>query len=326
MSIDTTNSTESLSRSSVPLATGQAVAVPLSVSSSVGSISMKQVLADYMQLTKPRIMVMILLTVAVAVLAVPGSTSIWIFFHAMIGTGLVAASASVLNQWFEIDRDAQMPRTAKRPLPDGRLTSFEANMFGWILVLGGTTYLLLFTHWLTALIGLITWASYVWVYTPMKCYSWWNTAVGTIPGALPVMMGWTAAGGEIDALYGWMLTAVLVLWQFPHFMSIAWLYRDQYGKAGYRMLTNADPTGLSAAWHAIIPAFLLMPVVIYLMHPESPMEWLLACIALAVCAVQLHASWRFMQQRTTQTARTLLRSSLIVLPAIMTMVVVRSFF
>ena len=325
MSIETTSRRETATLGSVT-ASGPVSGVGLSSDPTTEVVTFKKVLADYMQLTKPRIMVMILLTVAVAVLAVPGSTSLWIFFHAMIGTGLVAASASVLNQWYEVDRDAQMMRTAKRPLPDGRLTSLEAMLFGWTLVLTGTLYLAIFTQWTTAVIGLVTWGLYVWVYTPMKCYSWWNTAVGTIPGALPVMMGWTAAGGDLDATYGWMLTSVLVLWQFPHFMAIAWLYREQYGQAGYKMLTNIEPTGLSAAWHAIIPAAALMPVVIYLMNPRTPLEWLLAILALAVCAVQLRASWNFLRQRTTQTARVLLRSSLIVLPAVMTMVVVRSFF
>ena len=290
------------------------------------SMTWSGILGDYMQLTKPRILVMILLTVGVAIVAVPNVTvSFWIFLHAVIGTGFVAASASTLNQWLEQEQDALMPRTAKRPLPDGRLTSLEAATFGWVLVLIGTIYLALFTNWTTAMLGLVTWGLYVWVYTPMKQYSWWNTAVGTLPGALPVLMGWTAAGGRLDQWGGWLLTLIVVLWQFPHFMSIAWLYREQYAKAGYQMLTNVDPSGRSAAWHAIIPAMALIPLSLLVLHPASLFDWVLFALSVATCLGQILASWRFMKERSTQTARKLLRSSLVFLPAILTLVVVRSF-
>lgn len=282
--------------------------------------------ADYMQLTKPRILVMILLTVAVAIVAVPEvKVSFWIFLHAMIGTGLVAASASVLNQWLEQDQDALMPRTARRPLPDGRLTSFEAAALGWILLIVGTTYLALLTNTTAAIIGFLTWGLYVWVYTPMKRISWWNTAVGTIPGAMPVLIGWTAAGGSLQAWQGWLITLILILWQFPHFMSIAWLYRDQYDQAGYRMLTNVDRTGIAAAWHAILPALALIPLVIVVLKPTNIFEWILAALAVLVCLGQVKASWIFMQDRSTITARKLLRSSLVFLPSVLALIVVRSF-
>lgn len=282
--------------------------------------------ADYMQLTKPRILVMILLTVAVAIVAVPEvKVSFWIFLHAMIGTGLVAASASVLNQWLEQDQDALMPRTARRPLPDGRLTSFEAAALGCILLIVGTTYLALLTNTTAAIIGFLTWGLYVWVYTPMKRISWWNTAVGTIPGAMPVLIGWTAAGGSLQAWQGWLITLILILWQFPHFMSIAWLYRDQYDQAGYRMLTNVDRTGIAAAWHAILPALALIPLVIVVLKPTNIFEWILAALAVLVCLGQVKASWIFMQDRSTITARKLLRSSLVFLPSVLALIVVRSF-
>lgn len=282
--------------------------------------------ADYMQLTKPRILVMILLTVGVAIVAVPDvSVSFWVFLHAVIGTGFVAASASTLNQWYEQEQDALMPRTAKRPLPDGRLTSLETAVFGWALVLIGTIYLAVFTNLTTAGIGLITWGLYVWIYTPMKQFSWWNTAVGTLPGALPVLMGWTAAGGRLDQWGGWLLTLIVVLWQFPHFMSIAWLYREQYANAGYRMLTNVDPSGRSAAWHAIVPAVSLIPLSLLVLHPESIFDWMLFALSVVTCMGQIMASWAFMKDRSTLTARRLLRSSLVFLPAILTLVVVRSF-
>lgn len=290
------------------------------------SLSWSRMLSDYIQLTKPRILIMVLLTVGVAVVAVPNTVaSFWVFLHAMIGTGFVAASASVMNQWMERGPDALMPRTAKRPLPDGRLTSLEAAVLGWALFLAGTLYLAVLTTILTAIMGAITWTLYVWVYTPMKQYSWWNTAVGTLPGALPVLMGWTAAGGRLDEWGGWLLTLIVVLWQFPHFMSIAWLYRDQYAQAGYQMLTNVEPTGRLAAWHAIIPSLLLIPNSIFVLRPVSTYDWFLVILGVITCMGQIVASFAFMRDRNRQTARKLLRSSLIFLPAILVLVVVRSY-
>ncbi len=248
----------------------------------------------------------------------------WIALHTMLGTAFIAASASVLNQWLEQDRDALMPRTSNRPLPSGRLTSFEAASFGWLLAAVGFAYLSMLTNFHATLVGLATWVAYVWIYTPMKLRTWWNTAVGTLPGALPVMIGWTAAGGDIDSIYGWVLTTVVILWQFPHFMSIAWLYREQYGRAGYRMLTNEEPTGVAAGWHAVIPALALVPVSVWAVWPTGPVTWILAAMAVASCWFQLTASFRFLRNRNEQTARKLLHSSLLYLPSIMLLVVIRS--
>ena len=319
MSIDTSNRIENHTSTAHSVAAG-------SSSVAIAEWNLSRVLRDYVELTKPRILIMILLTVAVAIVAVPNaSTSIWVFLHAMIGTGLIAASASVLNQWMESQQDAMMPRTAKRPLPDGRLTSFEAALLGWILGIVGTFYLAILTNPTAALIGLLTWALYVWIYTPMKRFSVWNTAVGTIPGAMPILIGWTANGGSLYDAQGWLLTLFGVLWQFPHFMAIAWMYREQYDRAGYRMMTNVEPSGWLAAWHAIIPALALIPVVIISLHPENLFDWSLAALGVLSCLGQIKASFKFMKQRTTQTARKLLHSSLIFLPSFLTLVVVRSF-
>jgi protoheme IX farnesyltransferase len=282
---------------------------------------------DYVALTKPRITLMILLTVGVAMLAaarIHGTSVSWaVWFNTLIATGLIAASASTLNQWFEKERDAIMPRTQKRPLPSGRLTSLEAAVFGWLLMIVGALYLWLGANLEAMLCGLATWAIYCWIYTPMKTYSWWNTAVGTLPGALPVMIGWTAAGGSIWDADGWALTAIVILWQFPHFMAIAWLYRDQYAQAGFRMLTKEEPTGIAAGWHAIVPAVLLIPLSVFVLQPSSSLTWIVACLGAASCLGQAAASFRFLQNRNNQTAKKLLHSSLIYLPAIMLLVVVR---
>lgn len=308
------------------------VITPEAAALNVSSVSIPDVRrvdwrSDYISLTKPRILLMILLTVGVAMLAakqIVGTSVSWLVcINTLVATGMIAASASTLNQWFERDRDALMPRTQKRPLPSGRLTAMEAAVFGWLLFVGGSLYLALGVNILAMCCGVATWVVYCWIYTPLKVISWWNTAVGTLPGALPVMIGWTAAGGGLLDIEGWALTAIVVLWQFPHFMAIAWLYRDQYASAGFRMLTKEEPTGIAAGWHAIVPAVLLIPLSIMVLHPVSPVTWFVAVLGAISCLGQALASLKFLQDRNNQTARKLLHSSLIYLPAIMLLVVVR---
>jgi protoheme IX farnesyltransferase len=176
---------------------------------------------------------------------------------------------------------------------------------------------------LAASVALATWFIYCWVYTPMKVLTWWNTAVGTLPGALPVMIGWTAAGGGLWDFEGWALTAIVILWQFPHFMSIAWLYREQYSQAGFQMLTRLDPTGIWAAWHAVIPAIVLIPLSVWVLQPTGWVTWPVALLGAAAAATQVAASVRFLRSRDDRTARKLLHASLIFLPAIMLLAVVR---
>jgi len=270
---------------------------------------------------------MILLTVAVAMVfaarllqATVGPLA-WI--SAMIGTSMVAASASVLNQWYERDRDFLMPRTRNRPLPSGRLTMSEAKIFGWMLFVFGSLLIYFGANPTAAWVAFLTWFIYCWVYTPMKVWSWWNTAVGTLPGALPVMIGWTAAGGSLSSLEAWGLTSIVILWQFPHFMAIAWLYKDQYSRAGFRMLTREEPSGVAAGWHAVIPAALLCPLTLMVLRPDSIATWIVASLALFLAVYQLGASVRFLKSRDQQTARKLLRTSLVFLPAMFLLVVVR---
>ncbi len=282
---------------------------------------------DYAALTKPRIMVMILLTVAVAMFAAQQMhgyvVSWWVWIHTLVATGMIAGSASTINQWYEHERDLMMPRTLTRPIPSGRLTRFEAAVFGWLLVVVGCLYLGLAVNWTAMFCGLTTWVVYCWIYTPLKTVSWWNTAVGTFPGALPVMIGWTAVGGSLTDWNGWGLTGIVALWQFPHFMAIAWLYREQYAKAGFRMLTKEEPTGIAAGWHAVIGALALVPLSVLVLRPDSVATWIVALLGAVSCLWQLVASVRFLKDRNNTTARTLLRASLIYLPAIMLLVVVR---
>ncbi len=280
-----------------------------------------------MSLTKPRILLMILMTVGIGMVAAAGTQlTLGLILNTLLGTALIASSASILNQWLERDRDALMPRTANRPLPSGRLTSFEAGLFGWICAIAGFVYLAFMTNLEATAVGLTTWVAYVWIYTLLKPRTWWNTAIGTLPGALPVMIGYTSAGGSILSAYGWILTSVVILWQFPHFMSIAWLYKDQYQAAGYRMLTIDEPTGIAAGWHAVLPAIALVPISIAAVNPTGPVTWGLAILGAAICLKQIFASIRFLENRNEKTARKLLHSSLIYLPSIMLIILLRCCF
>ena len=202
--------------------------------------------ADYLELTKPRIAAMVLVTVAVAAFVANwGPPRTWLLLNTLFGTALVASSASALNQWLERDTDARMPRTANRPLPAARLTGAQVLGFAVVTILAGTIYLAVAVETRTAALGLLTWALYVWVYTPLKKRSPLNTTVGAVAGAMPVLMGWSATGAPLD-LRAWSLFLIVFLWQFPHFMAIAWIYRQQYAAAGLKMLSTVDASGFRA--------------------------------------------------------------------------------
>src|SRR5262245_53512413 len=216
--------------------------------------------ADYIELTKPRIAVLELVVVlAAGIVATWGQPNPLLLAHAMFGTLLVASSASAFNQWLERRPDARMARTASRPLPAGRLSGGESLVFAVICLFAGVSYLTWLVNLTCAACALLTWAIYVLAYTPLKKTSALNTAVGAVAGALPVLIGWTAVGGPLDAR-AVALFLTLFLWQFPHFMAIAWLYRRDYSQAGYKMLTVVEPTGRRAGRQAAVAALALIPV------------------------------------------------------------------
>ena len=171
-------------------------------------------------------------------------------FHALFGTALVAAGAAALNQLLERDYDAKMRRTPGRPLPSGRLQPATVAIFGGVCSVAGLVYLAVAVNPLTSVVGAVTLVSYLFIYTPLKRVTWMNTLVGAIPGALPPLMGWTAARNELSG-EGWTLFAILAFWQIPHFMAIAWLYRDEYAKAGFVMLPNVDADGSRTAQYSV---------------------------------------------------------------------------
>ena len=274
-------------------------------------------LSYYIELTKPRILVMILLTVLIAMAAAGGALHPWNVLWTCLGTAMVAASASVLNQWIERDRDAVMQRTSRRPLPTGRVAASQAAWMGWALVIVGSLILGVLVNLPTMAGGLATWFLYVAVYTPLKLRSWTNTLVGTLPGALPVCMGWTAADGSLSDPRAWVLFGVLVAWQLPHFMSIAWLYREQYASAGYKMITVTDKSGLGASLHAILGAAALIPLAIAAVPPTDMVHGVLCLLNVAVSVWMLRSAIVFSRDQNQQTARRMLRVSLMHLPLTM---------
>lgn len=273
-------------------------------------------LADYLELTKPRIAMLALVTVTVGyLLSSAGAWEIAPLLHALAGISLVAAGSSALNQYFERFTDAKMCRTADRPLPSGRMRPAEALWFGIGTGCVGTAYLAAMVNPLTATMAGITLGLYVLAYTPLKRLTSLGTAVGAIPGALPPVLGWTAAGGSLDA-GAFSLFAILFLWQFPHFLAICWLYRDEYAKAGLRMLPAANPRPRVTGYLSVVYALALIPA------SFLPTRVVLAGDAYLVIAAILGIAYlasavRFCCNETRESAKALLWTSLVYLPLLL---------
>jgi protoheme IX farnesyltransferase len=211
-------------------------------------------------LCKARLTTLVLLTTLVGFyLGWRGPMNYLFMFNALFGTALVASGASALNQLLEREHDAKMKRTKTRPLPSGRLQPTTVMVFGGVTACAGLLWLAQGVNLTTSVIGAVSLVSYLFIYTPLKRVTWLNTAVGAIPGALPPLMGWTAARGELNR-EGWVLFAILAFWQLPHFFAIAWMYREEYAKAGFVMLPSLDPDGHRTARQALSHTLLLLPV------------------------------------------------------------------
>jgi protoheme IX farnesyltransferase len=273
-------------------------------------------LAAYAALAKLRVAVLVLATVAAGfVLGARGSSHPSTLLLTLFGTGLVAAGASAWNQYLERDRDLLMKRTAGRPLPSGRLSPREAAAFGTVVGVAGILILITATNLVAAGVALGTFVLYAFVYTPLKPRTTLNTAVGAVPGALPPVIGWAAATGRLG-IEAWALFLIVFLWQFPHFLAIAWIYRDDYARAGHKMLPTVDPlgamTGRQAASYALalVPAGLL-PATVGLAGPYY------FAGALALGIYYLACSVRFWSRVGDPSARRLLWASFVYLPAIL---------
>jgi len=217
-------------------------------------------MADLVELTKPRITLMVVVTAGIGLLlASGGRVPMAMVLHALVGTGLVAAGSAALNHVLERDIDALMRRTANRPLPAGRMSPDLALTLGVGLAVAGLVELTLGVNLLTALLGAAALAGYVFVYTPLKKISPLATVVGAVPGAIPPMMGWVAVTGSLDP-GAWVLFAILFLWQLPHFLAIAWMCREDYARAGLPMLPVIHPDGRSTARQMVLYGAALLPV------------------------------------------------------------------
>ena len=276
----------------------------------------KRLLQDIVELVKARLTLLVLLTTAVGFyLAAPSPINYRALFHVVFGTAAAAAGAAALNQWWERRVDALMRRTRMRPVPAGRMRPSEAVILGSILSIFGVAYLATSCNALSAILAALTIIIYIFAYTPLKRVSTGNTALGAVPGAIPPLIGWAAARGTLGA-GAWSLFAIVFLWQLPHFFAIAWMYRDDYAQAGFRMISSDDRGGERSASQSVffsimllviagLPAFIEMTTAIYL-----PIELALSGLFVAV-------AMRFLRTRTPADARRLFLTSIIYLPLLL---------
>lgn len=281
-------------------------------------------LLAYLELTKPRIALMVLVTAALGYylgVAFTGEFPGWLsFVFAMLGTGMAGGGASALNQYIERDIDARMERTRERPLPTGAVSPQSALYFGVALALGGCFVLLFKNNLLTAFLTLQSTFLYVLVYTPMKRLTWLNTSVGAIPGAMPPLIGWAAATGMLHAV-AWILFAVLYIWQHPHFFAIAWMYRDDYERGGLKMLPVVKPDGKNMFMQVMSFSLVLIPISV-LPTVIGLSGWIYFVGALFLGLAMLACSAAFTWQQTHASARRVLRISLIYLPMLLLLILV----
>lgn len=281
-----------------------------------GGTSIRQRLSDYLALTKPRVVLMVLITTFVGYyLGATGGIDAWPLAHTLLGTALAAGGTLTLNQFMERHRDARMHRTRTRPLPDGRLAPIEALVFGIALATVGLAYLACFVGplacGLTATIGI----TYLLVYTPLKPVTSLCSLVGAVPGALPPVVGWAAARGEIG-FEAWLLFAIMFLWQVPHTLAIGTLYREDYARAGIRVLPVVDWSGKSTGMHSVTNCLALLPVA--LMPTLVGMAGRAYFVAALVASVAFLASAiALMRSGTARDARRLLLASLVYLPVLL---------
>jgi len=275
----------------------------------------------YLELTKPGITRLVSLTAAAGFyMASSGGVDLRALIHTIVGTALVASGASALNQYAERGPDARMRRTASRPIPSGRISPREALVFAGLLSALGVAYLLLLVNAAAALADALTLVVYVWVYTPLKRVTHISTLIGAVPGALPVLAGWVAAGGSLAEPRGWALFWILFLWQIPHFLALAWMFRDDYRRGGFVMLSMDDPDGRRTAAQSVNYAAALVLV------SAAPSLVGLTGNAYLVGAIVLGASLLafsaiVLRRPTDRDARRLFFASVIYLPLLLVLMV-----
>ena len=278
--------------------------------------SRNRVVGDLAELVKARLTLLVLLTTAVGFyLGSESPIEYKALFHVVFGTAAAAAGAAALNQWWERRADALMRRTRTRPIPAGRMRPLQALVLGIILSVFGIGYLAIVCNGLSAALAAITIAIYIFAYTPLKRASTANTAVGAIPGAIPPMIGWAAARGSIG-VGAWSLFAIIFLWQLPHFFAIAWMYREDYSRAGFRMISSDDRTGERSASQSVFFCILLL-VVAGLPTFLGIVNFVYLAIELLLGGLFTAVAMRFLRMRTPGSARSLFIASIVYLPLLL---------
>jgi heme o synthase len=280
------------------------------------NLSARTRVLDLAELVKARLTLLVLFTTAAGFyLGAQSPINYAVLFHVVFGTAAAAAGAAALNQWWERKLDALMRRTRTRPVPAGRMRPAEALALGLVLSIFGVGYLAITCNALSATLAAVTILIYIFAYTPLKRASTANTLVGAVPGAIPPMIGWAAARGAVEA-GAWSLFAIILLWQLPHFFAIAWMYRDDYSRAGFRMISSDDRSGERSASQSVffcilllviagLPAFVGVVTMFYL-----PVELVLGASFIAV-------AMRFLRMRTAGAARLLFITSIVYLPLLL---------
>ncbi len=278
-------------------------------------------LKDCIQIAKPRIVSMVLVTTTIGYLLGAGGKPEWLtLLLTLVGTAFAAGGSAVLNNYLEREFDSRMLRTQNRALPAGRIEPSFALAYGVLLVLAGVSLAVWQVNLVTGFLILLSAFLYVVVYTPLKRLTWLNTSIGAIPGALPPMHGWTAGSGEIE-LGAWVLFLILFAWQHPHFYSIAWMYREDYQRGGYRMLSSEDADGSRLFLHGLL--FTAMLVAVSIVPTVIGMTgYVYLAGALGLGALMVRTGRLFQVEKTVAGARRVLRASIIYLPVLLLLIVV----
>ena len=273
---------------------------------------------SYLEMTKPRIVTLVLVTTLLGFVLAKGQIESYaLLFTTLLGTALTCGGSGVLNHFLERDVDCKMDRTRKRPIPSGKVSPANALSFGLVLVLLGCALLVWQVNTLTGFLALLTTFLYVVVYTPLKQVTWLNTMIGAVPGALPILGGWAAASGGLE-FGGWTLFAVMFIWQHPHFYAIAWIYRDDYEKGGFKMLPIVDPDRLFK--HIMYFSLLLIPIsILPAIQGTLGMTYLICAFMLSLWL--LVYSYRFFNYATKENAWKLFKATIIYFPALLLVVV-----
>lgn len=282
----------------------------------------RSTLGAIVELSKPRLSLMSVITALLGYFAANPSHGISVFIYLTIGTSLAAAGAATINQWQERDLDAKMNRTKSRPLPSNEIQMSTALILGTIMSILGIALLYWGTNIQTAALGLATIVTYNLIYTPLKMVTRWNTEIGAIPGAIPPLMGWMAAEGSISTL-GWILFAILFTWQMPHFMAISWMYKDDYAQGGFKMLVLEENGATKIARSAIAYTILLIIATLAPLYFENMTGWLYTIGAILLSLfIGLRSIQFFVAKNKDATARKLFFASIIHLPLLFIVLVV----